>query len=75
MYVLERSVFGSIPAGKVCSLETEVFPAMLERGERLVSYYEEAYWNDVGTMGDFEKVNDEVLSMQTHAGAAQPHTA
>ena len=69
IYVLEKSVFGAIPEGKPCSLETEVFPSLLARGERLNSYYEEAYWNDVGTMGDFEKVNDEVLAMQAQAGA------
>jgi len=74
IYVLEKSVFGSIPSGRPCSLETEVFPALLERGERLNSYYEEAYWNDVGTMGDFEKVNDELLSMQTRVGTPA-HTA
>jgi NDP-sugar pyrophosphorylase family protein len=73
IYVLERSVFGSIPSGKPFSLETEVFPALIERGERLNSYYEEAYWNDVGTMGDFEKVNDELLARQT--AGAPPHTA
>jgi mannose-1-phosphate guanylyltransferase len=74
IYVLERSVFGSIPSGKPYSLETEVFPALIARGERLNSYYEEAYWNDVGTMGDFEKVNDELLAMQSRVGAP-PHIA
>jgi mannose-1-phosphate guanylyltransferase len=73
IYVLERSIFGSIPSGRPCSLETEVFPALLERGDRLNSYYEEAYWNDVGTMGDFERVNDEFLSKQASVSApAQP---
>jgi len=69
VYVLERSIFETIPAGVPYSLETQVFPALLARGDRLNSYYEDAYWNDVGTMGDFEKVNDEVLAMQTRAGA------
>jgi len=69
IYVLEKSVFGLIPAGRTFSLETEVFPTLIERGERLNSYFEEAYWNDVGTMVDFEKVNDEVLAMQTRVGA------
>jgi NDP-sugar pyrophosphorylase family protein len=73
IYVLDRSIFGSIPSGRPCSLETEVFPALLERGDRLNSYYEEAYWNDVGTMGDFERVNDEFLSKQASVSApAQP---
>jgi NDP-sugar pyrophosphorylase family protein len=68
IYVLEKSVFGAIPSGTPCSLETEVFPGLLARGDKLHSYYEDAYWNDVGTMGDFEKVNDEVLAMQSRAG-------
>ncbi len=74
IYVMEKSIFASIPAGKPCSLETDVFPALIARGERLNSFYEEAYWNDVGTMGDFEKVNDEFLSLQqTSLGAAAAH--
>ncbi len=48
-------------------------PPSSQKGERLNSYYEEAYWNDVGTMGDFEKVNDEVLAMQTHDRRALTH--
>jgi NDP-sugar pyrophosphorylase family protein len=75
IYVLEKSVFGAIPEGRACSLETEVFPALIERGERLNSYYEEAYWNDVGTMGDFERVNDEVLSMQQASLGAHANPA
>jgi NDP-sugar pyrophosphorylase family protein len=68
VYVLEKSIFGSIPPAMPYSLETQVFPALLERGDRLNSYYEDAYWNDVGTMSDFEKVNDEVLAMQARMG-------
>jgi len=59
VYVFEKRLFDSIPPGRVCSLETEVFPALIAKGERPVSYYEDAYWNDVGTLIDFEKVNDE----------------
>jgi len=68
VYVLDKSIFGSIPPAMPYSLETQVFPALLARGDRLNSYYEDAYWNDVGTMSDFEKVNDEVLAMQARAG-------
>jgi len=61
IYVLEKRIFDYIPRGRVCSLETEVFPTLIAKGERPNSYYEDAYWNDVGTMMDFEKVNDELL--------------
>ena len=61
-YVFKKKIFDYIPSRKVCSLETEVFPEMIKKGEKIYSYYEDAYWNDVGTMVDFEKVNDEFLS-------------
>ena len=62
IYIFEKRIFDYIPASRVCSLETEVFPALLAKGEKPNSYYEEAYWSDVGTMVDFEKVNDEFLT-------------
>ena len=64
VYVLEPRVFRFIPEGIPCSLETETFTALIARGERINSYFEDAYWADVGSMVDFEKVNDELLSQR-----------
>jgi mannose-1-phosphate guanylyltransferase/phosphomannomutase len=61
IYVLEPKVFTKIPEGRSSSLETEIFPLLLSHGERISSYYEDAYWADVGSMTDFERVNDEAL--------------
>jgi NDP-sugar pyrophosphorylase family protein len=62
VYVMEPRVMDAIPAGKTCSLETEVFPQLIARGERIGSYFEAAYWADVGSMADFERVNNEALA-------------
>jgi len=62
VYVLEQKLLESIPEGRVCSLETETFPSLIGKGELINSYYEPAYWADVGSMADFERVNDEALS-------------
>jgi mannose-1-phosphate guanylyltransferase len=62
VYVLEPRLLESIPQGRVCSLETETFPSLIAKGERINSYYESAYWADVGSMADFERVNNEALS-------------
>ncbi|MGD1055439.1 MAG: sugar phosphate nucleotidyltransferase [Nitrososphaerales archaeon] len=62
VYVLEQRLLEFIPQGRVCSLETETFPSLIAKGERINSHYESAYWADVGSMADFERVNDEVLS-------------
>lgn len=61
VYVFEKSIFDYIPSGRTSSLETDVFPALIKNKERPNSYFEDAYWSDVGTMVDFEKVNDELL--------------
>ena len=62
VYVLEPRIFQYIPEGRVVSLETETFPSLIANGEKMNSYYEDAYWADVGSMSDFERVNDELLS-------------
>jgi len=62
VYVLRSDVFDFIPSNSVVSLETDVFPKMIAAGKRLNSYYEDAYWADVGTLTDFERVDKELLT-------------
>jgi mannose-1-phosphate guanylyltransferase/phosphomannomutase len=62
VYVLEERIFESIAGGRVSSLETETFPSLIAKGEIVGSYFEEASWADVGSMHDFERVNDEMLT-------------
>jgi NDP-sugar pyrophosphorylase family protein len=62
IYAIEPRVLEGIPAEKVYSLETEVFPKLLAAGEKVGTYYESAYWADVGSMADFERVNNEAMS-------------
>ena len=59
VYVMEPRVLESIPPNKASSLETDVFPQLIADGEVVNSYYESAYWADVGSLADFERVNDE----------------
>lgn len=64
IYAFEKRIFGYIPGNnRACSLETDIFPGLITGGEVLRSYYEEgAYWADVGSMVDFERVNDDYLA-------------
>ncbi|MFQ6135147.1 MAG: NDP-sugar synthase [Nitrososphaerales archaeon] len=61
-YILEPEIFDYIPSDRVVSLETETFSELITSGKRLNSYYEDAYWADVGTLTDFERVDKELLS-------------
>jgi mannose-1-phosphate guanylyltransferase len=63
VYVVEPLVFSLIPSDRECSIEREIFPSLLEKGYRINAYYEDAFWADIGTISDFENVNDRILSM------------
>jgi mannose-1-phosphate guanylyltransferase len=60
-YLLEPSVLDGIPAGRACSIEREVFPA-LAAGGRLYGFPADAYWRDIGTPGSYLAANHDVLS-------------
>jgi mannose-1-phosphate guanylyltransferase len=62
VYMMEPKLLRAIPAEKAVSLETEVFPKLIASGETINTYFESAYWADVGSMADFERVNNEALS-------------
>ncbi len=47
-YVFEPEVFAFIEAGRVVSLEREVFPKLVPRG--LFAYRWKGYWSDAGTL-------------------------
>jgi NDP-sugar pyrophosphorylase family protein len=62
VYVMEPSLLDSIQTGKVSSLESDVFPRLISKGEKINAFFESAYWADVGSMADFERVNDQALN-------------
>lgn len=65
IYVFEPKIFPYITPNAVVNLETEIFPTLLKNGEKLNGYYEEAYWADVGTISDFERVDKELMQRFT----------
>jgi NDP-sugar pyrophosphorylase family protein len=72
VYIMEPSILEEIPPGRVASLETDVFPKLIAKGKSINSYFEPAYWADVGSMADFERVNDEVLVDPSVIGPRKP---
>jgi mannose-1-phosphate guanylyltransferase/phosphomannomutase len=61
IYVLEPGVFDFIPEGEVVDFSSDVFPAMLERGNRLIGCIVDGYWEDVGTLEAYRHVHDDIL--------------
>jgi mannose-1-phosphate guanylyltransferase len=48
-YVYARRAIDEIPPGRVVSVERETFPGLIESGQIVMGYVDNAYWLDVGT--------------------------
>lgn len=72
-YLLDPGVLERIPAGRACSIEREVFPALAADGV-LHGFPSDAYWRDIGTPASYLAAHHDVLSgrlrTESPAGAA-----
>ena len=62
IYVLEPAVLDYIPDGVAYDFSTDLFPDLLQRGERLQAYVAEGYWCDVGTISEYMRANADLIS-------------
>lgn len=58
-HIFETRVLDFIPSGKKYSLEKQLIPDLLRKGERLYAYYSNAYSNDMGTLERLKKVESD----------------
>jgi NDP-sugar pyrophosphorylase family protein len=59
-YVFEPKVFEYIPRNRLVSLENEIIPELIERGE-LFGFRYEGYWADIGKPEDYERISKDFL--------------
>lgn len=73
IYVYERHVLDLIPDNVPWSVERQLYPEMLERGESLYARaFEHAYWTDIGSPEGYLKANFDCvanLNAMSHLGA------
>ena len=62
VYVLESSVLRYIPKDEPYSFERGLFPALLERKERVLSFILDKYWIDIGTPKKYLEVHHDILA-------------
>ncbi len=62
IYVFEPRVLEYIPEGTFFDFAHDVFPRLLEAGERFVGYQESFYWSDIGTLEAYRQAQYDVLS-------------
>jgi len=62
VYVLETRVLELMPPGVKYSIERGFFPALLERGDRVLGPVHEGYWIDIGTPEKYLQVHRDILA-------------
>ncbi len=62
IYVLEPEALDYIPENTFFDFANDLFPRLLEAGERFVGYEGDFYWSDVGTLEAYRAAQSDVLS-------------
>ena len=62
IYVLDPSIFKDVPIGRQYSFERELFPGLLEKGERVFAKVSEAYWLDIGSPKKYMQAHKDILN-------------
>jgi mannose-1-phosphate guanylyltransferase len=62
IYVLEPAVLDYVPENTFFDFAENVFPRLLEAGERFVGYEGDFYWSDIGTLEAYRAAQRDVLS-------------
>lgn len=61
IYVFEPEVLDLIPADGPYDFGSELFPLLVEEGAALYSWSHEYYWNDVGSIEEYQRGNFDAL--------------
>ncbi|MGE5246859.1 MAG: sugar phosphate nucleotidyltransferase [Verrucomicrobiota bacterium] len=62
IYIVEPEVLSLIPPRKNYDFSKNLFPSMLQRGDRLLGYVADGYWKDVGNLDEYLNVHLDILS-------------
>ncbi|MEW6720687.1 MAG: sugar phosphate nucleotidyltransferase [Thermodesulfobacteriota bacterium] len=62
IYIIEPEVLSLIPPKKNFDFSKNLFPTMLQRGDRLFGYVAEGYWKDVGNLDEYLNVHLDILA-------------
>ena len=62
IYVLEPEALEYVPKDTFFDFTEDVFPALLEAGEKVVGSQEDFYWSDVGRLGSCRAAQRDALS-------------
>ena len=70
IYVMEPEVLAEVSAKESVDWSHDVFPKLLARGAPIYGYISDRYWEDVGTLESYLKVQADVLSRKVDTDIA-----
>lgn len=62
IYVFNKRIFDFIPEGQIYDFAKNVFPALMQAGERINVYRIYSYWSDIGTVDQYVRSNFDGLA-------------
>lgn len=62
IYVFNKRIFDFIPEGEKYDFAKNVFPSLLNAGEKINTYQIYSYWSDIGTVEQYKQSNFDALA-------------
>jgi len=62
VYVMEPKVLMGIPGNRPVSVEREVFPELLRKGDKVAIYKGGSYWMDIGTPEKYLQTHEDIMT-------------
>jgi NDP-sugar pyrophosphorylase family protein len=66
IYILQTSTLALMPPAVNHSIERAFFPALLQRGDRVMAHVHRGYWIDIGTPEKYLQVHRDILEGRFH---------
>lgn len=61
IYILDPAIFKEVPKGQEYSFERQLFPELLEHGEKVFGFISDAFWLDIGSPGKYMLAHRAIL--------------
>jgi len=68
IYVLDPEILKEIPPDRPYDFSADLFPKLLQQGERLFGHIVRGYWTDIGSIQEYVRANFDLLSGQVNLG-------
>jgi mannose-1-phosphate guanylyltransferase/phosphomannomutase len=62
IYIADPGIFKLVPKNKEFSFERQLYPTLLEKGEKIYGYVTDAYWMDIGNPAKYLRAHRDILN-------------